>query len=814
LYIDVILPLNIKGTYIYKIPEVLYDHVQIGMRVVVPFGGKKLYTGIVYKIHENYENVNSFLPKEIFSTLDREAILPQNQLIFWDWLSKYYMCNIGEIYRFAFPSSMKLESETYVCKNPDKEVNYEILDENELNLIQTLEVRSTINLHELEAFIPKKEVIKTLNNLIEQHLIIIDEKIHEKYKAKEISYIKIKDDLLENVNISEILSKLNRAKKQKEIFLEILNKTSSGEEFIKKSELMENNSFSSQQLKSLINKGFIEEFYLQKNRIDYYDGNLEPLESLTDYQRNAFENIKSSFEKKNITLLHGVTGSGKTHIYVELAEEIIKKGENVLIIFPEVSLTKQIIQRLEKKYGKILGFYHSKLSDFEKVEVWKRVKNNELRIVLGTRNSLFLPFQNLGLIIVDEEHDPQYKPTNVKPFFNAKDSAMMLGKFYNAKVLLGSATPSLETYYSAIKGKIGLVNIDQRFGCSEIPNIHLIDFKEAQNLKKTRGYFSLQMLREIQSELEQGRQVIVLHNRRGYSNVIECKSCGYVQYCSNCDVVMTYHKVSHELKCHYCGQKSSVPKNCPSCHSQNLTTKGLGIQQIEEELQKFFPKASIGRIDTDSMKGKFSYEKFFEKVENKSINIILGTQIISKGLDFDFVDLVVVPKSDSMLHIQDFRAEERAFQLITQISGRAGRNSKKGRMFLQTYNPDHQIFKILSENTDNIYEYMLNERKKFLYPPFIKLIHIELKHQKEDKVERASKFLGSIIRKYLPEECILGPEKSQISRINNIYYYQILLKLPKGEKYDTFKNFLSKSEDEFREVSGYKSVKLNFYVDF
>jgi len=814
LYINVILPLNIKGTYTYKVPEYFCKDIQIGMRIVVPFGGKKLYTAIVSEIHENYENTNAFLPKEIFSVLDKGAILPKNQLLFWNWISEYYLCNIGEIYRFAFPSSMKLESETYVCKNPDKETNYNILDANEINLMQILNVKNSVSLHELEAFISKKEIIKTLNNLIEQNLIKIDEKINEKYKSKEISYIKIKKGLLENVHISEILSNLNRATRQKEIFLNILSETSSGKDFIKKSEFIEKYSFNSQQLKSLINKGLVEEFYLQKNRIKSYDGNLESIDSLTNFQKKALKDIEFVFEKKDIALLHGVTSSGKTHLYINIAEKILKKGENILIIFPEVSLTKQISQRLEKKYGKLIGYYHSKLSDFEKVEVWRKIKNNELKIILGTRHSLFLPFQNLGLIVVDEEHDSQYKSTNVYPFFNAKDSAIMLGKFYNAKVLLSSATPSVETYYSAIKGRIGLVELKQRFGNSKIPNIHLVDFKEAQNLKKTRGYFSEQIIREIQTELEKKKQVIILHNRRGYSNVIECKNCGYVQYCSNCDVVMTYHKVTNELKCHYCGQKASVPRCCPSCHSQNLTNKGLGIQQLEEELQKLFPSYITGRVDVDSMRSKFAFEKFFEKIENKEINIILGTQIISKGLDFDFVDLVIVPKSDSLLHIQDFRAEEKAFQLLIQISGRAGRKSKDGRMFLQTYNPNQQIFRFLSKEMNDIYEYFLKERKKFLYPPFVKLVHIELKHLREEKVERASKFLGSIIRKYLPEECILGPEKSQISRINNLYQYQILIKLPKGKKYHILKQFISKSIDEFREISGYKSVKLNLFVDF
>ncbi|WP_407482047.1 primosomal protein N' [Elizabethkingia meningoseptica] len=812
MFAQIILPLNIKGTYTYKVPVFLYGKLSEGMRVVIPFGGKKLYTGIITELHDR--EPEAFLPKEIISALDNEAILPAEQLKFWQWISDYYLCNVGEVYRFAFPSSLKLESETYVRRNPDVEVDYEVLDVHELHLMQALEVKSVINLQELEAFIPRKEVIKTLNSLIDERLIIIDEKISEKYKAKEVSYLKLKDGLLGSANISEILSGLNKAPKQKDLFLAILDKSTSDNQFIKKSELFEDKFFTSQQLRALIDKGYVEEFYLQKDRIDAYDGDLESIEQLADFQQKALWEMGKHFETKDVVLLHGVTGSGKTHLYISKIEETVNQGKNVLMLFPEVGLTKQITQRLEKKYGQSLGFYHSKLTDFEKVEVWKKVRNNQLKIILGTRNALFLPFQNLGLIVVDEEHDSQYKTTTVQPFFNAKDAAIVLGKFYESKVLLGSATPSVESYHAALTGKTGLVKLEERFGGSKVPKINLIDFKEAQNLKTTKGSFTVQMILEIREQLEKKKQVIVLHNRRGYANVIECESCGYAQYCSNCDVVMTYHKASNELKCHYCGQRAGVPKECPSCHSENLTAKGLGIQQLEEEVQALFPEAAVGRMDLDAMRTKFAYEKFFESVENRELDIIIGTQMISKGLDFDHVDLVVVPKSDAMLHIQDFRAEERAYQLFTQMAGRAGRTTQEGRMLLQTYNPYQTIFEKLSKDPNHIYEYFIQERNRFLYPPFVKLIHIELKHRKEDKIERAAKFLGSVLRKYLPEECILGPEKSQIFRINNLYQYQILLKLPKGKKYNLFKQFVLKSIDEFDEISGYKSVKLNIYVDF
>jgi len=811
-FVQVILPLNVKGTYTYKVPLSMEGMLEVGMRVVVPFGGRKLYTGIVSEICA--EESEKFQPKEIISVLDNHAILPEKQLKFWQWLSDYYLCNIGEVYRFAFPSSLKLESQTYIKRNENQNADFSELEESEIHLIKALEVKSTISLHELEAFIPRKEIFKTLNSLLEKRLILIDEKISEKYKVKEISYLKVKEGLMEDYDLKTLLQELHRAPKQKALFLKLIELTSSEEIYVKKSRLMEEGSFSSSQLKALIEKGFVEEFYRKKDRVELYSGELEEIENLSPAQKIAFQQIEEEFQKQNVVLLQGVPGSGKTHLYVAEIEKYVAKGKNALVLFPEVSLTKQIIQRLEKKYGTQLGFYHSKLTDFEKVEIWKKVKNNQLKIVLGTRNALFLPFQNLGLIVVDEEHDSMYKSTTVQPYFNAKDAAVVLGDIYRAKVLLGSATPSVESYYFSTKDKMGRVELNERFGGSSLPETQFIDFKEAVNLKTAKRDFSYQLLEQIQNELDRKKQVILLHNRRGYAHVLECESCGYVQYCSNCDVVMTYHKPHQELKCHYCGQSAALPKLCPSCHSENLSTKGLGIQQLEEEVAQLFPTAHVGRMDFDSMRKKYAYEKFFEKVESREIDIILGTQMVAKGLDFQHVDLVAIPKADSLLHVQDFRAEERAYQLLIQLKGRAGRFSNEGKMLLQTYDPTRKIFQNSQKDQGEMYRYFLEERKKFLYPPFVKLILIEIKHRKEDKAERAAKFYSAVLRKYLPEECILGPEKSPIAKLRNLYQFQILLKLPRGKKYKEYKNFLRKSQEEFEKISGYKSVKTFVFVDF
>ncbi|QIG89016.1 primosomal protein N' [Chryseobacterium sp. POL2] len=813
-YAQIILPLHLEGSFTYKVPDELLSEIQLGMRVLVQFGGKKIYTGIVWDLHQNVPE--TFVPKEIINILDQKPILPIEQIQFWNWLSDYYLCNLGDIYRFAFPSSLKLESETYLKLKPNAVVDFQNLDVNEMYLIQALEVRQVINLTDIEAFIPKKEIIKTINSLIDLQYIEIDEQVAEKYRAKEVAYVRIKEEVLQNFQLTEILAQLKRAPKQKELFLAILEKQTENPDLaIKKSDLFGDGYFGASHIKALLDKNWVDEYYLQKDRLQSFEGETEDLEVLTQAQTQAKILVDEAFAEHKNVLLHGVTSSGKTHIYLEKIEDCINSDRNVLFLLPEIALTKQITQRLEKKYGSALGFYHQKLTDFERVEVWRKIKNNEFKILIGTRNALFLPYQNLGLIIVDEEHDSAYRPREVSPVFNAKDAAQILAQKYKANLILGSATPSVESYFAAQKDKLKYVFLGERFGNVDLPKFELINFKEAQDSKNVSGDFSFYLLENIRQNLEHKNQTIVLHNRRGYANVVECESCGYVNYCSNCDVVMTYHKFSNEMKCHYCGQRASKPKVCPKCHSENLNERGVGVEQIHEELSKLFPDAEVDRMDVDSMRKKFAYEKLYEKIEDRETDIIVGTQMISKGLDFDHIELVAIPRADSMLYVQDFRAEERAYQLMTQVSGRAGRVSGKGKVLIQTYNPQNPVFELIQkEDISGIYNYFLTERKKFYYPPFTKLIMIELKHRREDKVNRASQFLGSILRKYLPEECILGPEPASIARLNNMYQFQILLKLPRGKKYQEFKTLILKSLQEFDEISAYKSIRKGIIVDF
>lgn len=784
------------------------------MRVLVPFRGKKIYTAIVLNLHQ--EPPENFAPKEIISVLDEVPILPDSQLRFWQWLSDYYLTNLGEVYRFAFPSSLKLESETYIKLKPHAVIDYENLDAQEFHLIQALEVRQMINLTEMESFIPKKEIVRTINSLIDLQYIEIDEKIQEKYRAREVAYVRIAAEALMRNSLAQILLQLKRSPKQQELFLLLLEKqTENPEANIRKSAVFEEGSFSHAQLRALVDKNLVEEYYLQQDRLAVFGGETEELEKLSLAQQEADNAIRKAFEEGKDVLLHGVTSSGKTHVYLERIAEAVAGGGNVLFLLPEISLTKQIVSRLEKKYGNLLGFYHQKLTDFERVEVWRRVRNGEVKIIIATRNGLFLPFRQLSLIIVDEEHDSAYRPQEVSPYFNAKDAALMLANFYGGRVILGSATPSVESFYFAKKDRLRYVPLMERFGGVALPEFELIDFREEQNAKLAQGNFTPIVISEIEKQLSEKKQIMILHNRRGYASVVECESCGHVTYCSNCDVVMTYHKFSNELKCHYCGHRAAKPTHCAKCNSINLNSRGIGVEQIHEEVSRLFPDANADRMDVDAMRRKFAYEKLYEKIENGETDIIVGTQMISKGLDFDHIEMVAIPRADSMLYVQDFRAEERAFQLITQISGRAGRTSGAGKIFIQTYNPEHKVFQLLAEKNHNeIYSYFLSERQKFNYPPFVKLLQIQLKHRKEDKVDRASRFLASVLQKYLPAECIFGPAKAPVGKINLLYHYQILLKLPRGRNYVAYKKLVLKSLEEFEEVSAYGSIKKQIIVDF
>ena len=812
MYAHVILPLNLKGTFTYEIPEEFRASVFEGCRVLVAFGGTKIYTGLVFGISSTLKE--DLCPKPIVSVLDKEPLLRTAHIQFYKWLSAYYQFSLGELYRFAFPSSLKLESETIVRPYAGAQIDWKILDSNEVYLMQALSVQSHISLKEIQAFIPKKHLIQTIRSLIELHYIEIDEKIGERYVPKEVVYLEVNSGIKEN--LAHVLLNLKRAPKQQQLLLHILQLLEETRATrLKKSHVLKNNDFGQSHLKGLVEKGYIQELLVQIDRIETYDKELQQTPELSPQQQNALASITEGLASKMPVLLDGVTGSGKTHIYMELILDALHQDGNVLFLVPEIALAKQITQRLEKVVGSVLGFYHSKLTDFEKVEVWKKLRLNEIKVLIGTRQALLLPFPSLKLIIVDEEHDQAYRPREHAVNYNTRDAALMMGHMYNASVVLGSATPSLESYYLAQNGKIHYVELAVRYGQGALPSYIVHDYKKALEEKTTQGEFSNQTLKEMEHVVEQDNQVLVLHNRRGFANVVECGACGHVTYCSNCDVVMTYHKASNDLKCHYCGNKAAVPVKCPKCSSVQLITKGIGVEQIYEQVNQLFPQVEVRRMDVDAMRSKFAYEALFESLAQKETQILVGTQMISKGLDFDHIELVVVPRADQLLYVQDFRAEERAYQLLTQVGGRAGRVSGKGKVIIQTFNPTNPFFELLQKQKQHaIYQYLLAERKKFHYPPFTKIVFIELRHRREDKVQRASQYLGSLLQQFFHPATILGPEKSPIGRINLLYQYQIMLKFPRGKSYKKHKELLENAIDAFAQVEAYRSIKTKIIVDF
>jgi primosomal protein N' (replication factor Y) (superfamily II helicase) len=813
LYCQIILPLSVKGSFTYQIPAEFQADLQPGMRVVVPFGGKKLYTGIVESLHN--EAPELFAPKDVIALLDKTPIIPKPLLDFWAWMSDYYLCYIGEIYRLGVPGSFKLESKTFVRKNPELErIPWENLDENETLLMQALENKALLNLQEIEAFISKSELMKSIQALLDIRLILLDEKMEERYKAKEITYLQINQEVLASDQLKAILQQLDRAPKQKELFYYLLSQSKSGTIKLKKSDVVAA-GYSGAIIKQLRDKFWVHELYQSEDRIQNYQGDVEEMPQLSIEQSRALDEIQHAFAQEEKVLLHGVTSSGKTHIYEHLIDECMQKDQNVLLLVPEISLAKQLCRRLERKYQEKLGVYHSKLNDFEKVELWRNIKNGKHKIIIGTRMALFLCFEQLSLIIVDEEHDKMYQNKDPRVSYNGKDCSFVLANLHQANLLLGSASPSVESYYLALQKKITKVELNYRFGDVALPSVALVDMNIAANELQIEKHFSQDVINAVNREIDEKRQVLMMHNRRGYAPSYACNSCHAPIHCTNCAVVLTYHKAQKELKCHYCGMAAALPQQCPSCNEDAMQPEGLGVQQFEEEVREIFQDKTIERMDLDSMRKKHAYEKLLEAFEQQQIDILIGTQMLAKGLDFDHVDLVVIPHADQMLHSPDYRAEEKAYQLMTQMAGRAGRKSGNGLLLVQTHRPKHEFFEHLrKDDSAQVYKHFLGQRKMALYPPFSKTVLLEFKHRKDVVAEKSSQFMAYILNKYLPAACILGPEPSPIKRINNLYQHQIFLKLPKSSKYSTYKKYVAQSIEEFKEASAYKSVKLEITVDY
>jgi primosomal protein N' (replication factor Y) len=812
-FIEVILPLSLPKTFTYSVSETEYHYIKIGMRVAVPFGKNKMYTALVIDIHQNTPIL--YEAKEIHQILDEKPIVNEFQIEHWNWISNYYMCSIGDIFRCAIPSAFILESETIISKKNDYALVESELSDDEFLIYEALQHQSSLKIQDVMAILNKKNVFPVVQKLLNKNVLSLQEEMIEEYKPKLIRYIRLHEDYSAIESLQSLLDALKGAK-QKEVLLHYFQLNATAKKPIVVKQLSEVSQVSTTVIKALVDKAIFEEFYIQEDRVNFTANKNENNLVLSDAQQKAYIEIKDSFTNKEVLLLHGVTSSGKTEIYIKLIEDYIAQGKQVLYLLPEIALTTQLVSRLTAHFGNQVAVFHSKYSNNERVEVWNQVLENSKKsqIVIGARSSLFLPFSNLGLILVDEEHEQTFKQQDPAPRYHARDSAIVLAHLQKAKVLLGSATPSIETYFNAQSGKFGLVAVKERFGKAPLPEVVLVDLKENYFKKRMKGHFSMTLIEAITEALSLGEQIILFQNRRGFSPIVECLTCGHVPQCISCNVSLTYHKFKNQLRCHYCGYSIAKPTNCHACSSIDITAKGFGTEQLELELAELFPTKNIKRMDQDTTRGKYSFEKLIDSFKNREIDILVGTQMLAKGLDFDNVSLVGIMNADAMLYHPDFRAYERSFQMMVQVSGRAGRSDKRGKVIIQSFNVNHNVIQQVTQNDyEGMYKEQLYERQIYKYAPYFRLIKITLKHKDYEKLKDGSLWLYQVMQKNLIIP-VLGPEEPAINRIRNEYIRTILIKIPQNISISNTKNTIQKILNSFEVIPPYRTIKVSINVDF
>ncbi|UGU16330.1 primosomal protein N' [Sinomicrobium kalidii] len=818
-FVDVILPIPVEKLFTYSISEREFGFIKPGMRIAVPFGKSKIYTALAYKLHRNPPQV--YEAKEIHQILDETPVVTEQQLQLWFWMASYYMCAPGEVFRAAVPGVLLLESETIVFKNEKFREAEITLKDDEWLVYEALQHQPILKVTEIAAILDKKNVLPVLKRLLEKDVIRVKEEIHEQYRPKLVRFIRVAPAYDSEEALRELLDTLNRAPKQREVLLSLFSLSAGTIKPVKLKDLQEKTGASPAVINSLLEKEILEDYHIQTDRVGYSGKPVSDTKELNEFQTKALGGIREHFRARDVTLLYGITSSGKTEIYVKLMEEVLARGQQVLYLLPEIALTSQLIYRLQNYFGEKVSVYHSKYSNNERVEVWNNMLQGSSRtqIVLGARSSVFLPFSDLGLIIVDEEHEASFKQFDPAPRYHARDVAVVLGRFHEAKILLGSATPSVESSYNAKAGKYGLVGLKRRYGNVLLPEMELVDIKDKRKKKRMKGHFSDRLIEEIEASLAEGEQVILFQNRRGYAPVMECNTCGHSPQCPSCDVSLTYHQTRKQLRCHYCGYHMALPLSCVACGSSELDTRGFGTEQVEEELKSLFPEARTGRMDSDTTRGKYGYEKIITAFEQQETDILVGTQMLTKGLDFRNVSLVGIMNADSLLNYPDFRAFERSFQLILQVAGRAGRTEKRGRVIIQTYNPYHQILQQASMNRyGDMLTDQLNDRKQFRYPPFYRLIKISFRHKNYNTVREGAEWYTGALRNYFStanwkREYILGPESPAVGRIRNRYIKDVLIKIPPGQNLKAVKEGIGRIHKSFSAIALYRSIRVAFDVD-
>lgn len=809
-YIKVIIPLAIHQSYTYSVPEIFRDRMQFGIRVEVQFGRKKHYTALVV---ETGVDKPDHPVKEILDVLDLVPVLHPLQYPFWKWIANYYMSPLGDVMNAAVPASLKLTSETMLVLNADFSGDTLALGEDAYLVAEALQIHHELSLDEVRGILQRKSIYPVIQELLDADFLVVKEELKERYKPKKEDFVRLAEPYAsEPDTLHAALDLTARSEKQTRALLGLIQESKKGYP-IPKLPFQKQLDIDHSVWEAMQKKGIIEVYQRIKSRLGEFEGEMLSPPPFTLQQEKAYEEIRLAWQEKKVVLLHGVTGSGKTRIYIEWIRELIDQGKQALYLLPEIALTTHLIQRLKQIFGDQIGIYHSGLNNSERVEMWRSVKSG-LPVVLGARSALFLPFQDLGGIVVDEEHDPSYKQTDPSPRYHSRDSAIYLAGLWDIPVLLGSATPSVESFFNARRGKYGLVTMDQRFGDLQPPEVTLVDLGEERRKKKLKGHFSQELVAAIEHCLKDRKQVLIFRNRRGYAPTLSCDLCGWHATCVHCDVSMTYHRYQGQMRCHYCGYRSSVPPECPACGNKKLDFKGFGTEQVEEELGELFPDTSIGRMDHDTVRSRNAYEKILDDYETGNIQILVGTQMVSKGLDFDNVRLVGILNAEQSLYFPDFRAEERTYQLLTQVSGRAGRKHARGQVIIQSNFLQHPIFELV-ESSDYIrfFEKEIEERKQYLYPPFSRIVKLTLKHTKSEVVYQAATILKNMLQPSLGNR-LIGPAAPTIARVRNQYIQDLLIKMERNPAtIRHFKSAIMEAVIRLGKMKGLTSVRINIDVD-
>jgi len=811
LFAEVILPFSLANTFTYRVPREWNEWIEIGMRVVVPFGKKKYYSGMVLDL--KHQPPKGYEAKYVHSILDEEPLVSSVHLKFWNWMAAYYLCNLGDVMNAALPAGLKLASETQLLPDPEADLTNTQLSDSELKIMETLLARETMTITEVQEITGIKTVFPIIKSLYLKNMVYTGEEMRERYRPKLKTFIRLQGMYSDDVALSDLLNTLERrASKQADVVLKYLS-VSRLRDWIDKLQFQKSNDVSAAAIKALLDK---EIFISEERRVDRLDSeSSKSMEYvLNAEQQDAKTQIKTHWKEKEVVLLHGITGSGKSFIYFDLIREALDRGEQVLYLLPEIALTVQLVGKLRSIFKEHVYISHSRFNENERVEVYKKVASGEPCVVIGARSSIFLPFQKLGLIVIDEEHDASFKQYDPAPRYQGRDSAILLGHLFKAPVILGSATPSIESYFNARTGKYGLVVLPNRFGNSILPDIQLIDLGEMKRKGRMKQSFSVSLLEAIDDSIQRDKQVILFQNRKGYVPIVLCKNCGWTLKCISCDISMTYYKSTDLMRCNYCGYSQRPVKGCPTCGSQHLEMSGFGTEMIEEELKLLHPAYRITRFDQSSIRGKHAHHRIVHEFEDHELDILVGTQMLAKGLDFEGVNLVGVIQADQLLNFPHFRSFERAFQLLTQVAGRAGRREERGKVMIQTYRVDHPVLEdVINHDYARFFSGEIADREKFNYPPFTKLIEVTIKSMDLALLEKASTHLAHLCKGMLGSR-VLGPETPYVSKIRNFHIRRLLVKLEKDQiSHLKVKQDLRKILADFHTEKKWRQVRVQFDVD-